>query len=271
MELLPSLSPEEIDPGCQSTNTVLPINVMPFDETYFSSHTYKNVSTALYSQYWWSNRFYAILAHRYGKANGRLLEVGSGLGHLAGQLEGQFETHASDVNYWALCQSKNVGRNTRRVLACAQELPYQAGSFDVVILKHVVEHLEQPRIALEEAGRICAPAGLLILATPNLASRLKPWKGDKWIGYQDPTHISLKEPGEWITIVQTAGFKIFKIFSDGFWDVPYIRHIPAAVQKILFGVPGGLQAVSGIPFLPLQWGESMILLARKEQPGSKTN
>ena len=193
---------------------------------------------------------------------------GTGLGHLAGQLEERFETHASDVNFWALCQSKKVGRNTQQVLASAETLPYQAGTFEVVILKHVVEHLEHPGRALQEVGRICAPFGLLILSTPNLASLLKPRKGDNWIGYRDPTHISLKEPGEWIRLVREVGFKPFKIFSDGFWDVPYVRFVPAAVQKILFGALGGVQAVSGIPFLPLQWGESMLLLARKEPPGS---
>ena len=55
---------------------------MAFDENYFSTHTYANVSFAKFSQYWWSNRFYARLARRHGKRGSRLLEIGSGLGHL---------------------------------------------------------------------------------------------------------------------------------------------------------------------------------------------
>ena len=35
---------------------------MSFDENYFSTHTYENITFAKYSMYWWSNRFYVTLA-----------------------------------------------------------------------------------------------------------------------------------------------------------------------------------------------------------------
>ena len=81
--------------ACPGTNSKyrFPID-MSFDEKYFSSHTYQDVSFAKYSMYWWSNRFYAMLARRHGQHGGRLLEIGSGLGHLIGQLEDSFETYA---------------------------------------------------------------------------------------------------------------------------------------------------------------------------------
>ena len=40
--------------------------------------------------------------------------------------------------------------------------------FDIVIAKHVVEHLKQPEQAIAEMSRILKPGGLLVLATPNL-------------------------------------------------------------------------------------------------------
>ncbi len=238
---------------------------MPFDEHYFSTCTYKDVSFARFHQYWWSNRFYAILARRFGPSRGRLLEIGSGLGHLVQRLEKQFDTFACDVNLWALQQSTALAKCTLHSACGAQNLPYAKAAFDVVILKHVVEHLPDPERALLEVGRITRPGGVLILATPNLASRLKPWKGERWIGYQDPTHISLKPPEEWLDAIQNAGFSVRKVYSDGFWDVPYVKWIPDILQKLFFGAPGGLQAVTGIPFLPLQWGESMLVIARKDE------
>lgn len=93
---------------------------------------------------------------------------------------------------------------------------------------------------------------------------LKPWKGDKWIGYQDPTHISLKPPQEWLASIQKAGYELRRVFSDGFWDVPYIRLVPKRLQKLFFGSLGGLQAVSGFIFLPMTWGESIMVIARKK-------
>ena len=237
---------------------------MPFDKDYFSTHTYQDVSFARYSQYWWSNRFYAILARRYGKRGTHLLEIGSGLGHLVGQLEGHFETYAAEVNHWALKHSLNVTRHTSHVSSSAEELPFTDGMFGVVIIKHVVEHLPHPEKAIAEIGRVTSLGGTLILSTPNLSSLLKPWKGDRWIGYQDPTHISLKPPEEWMKLVRAAGFDVRHTFADGFWDVPYVRYIPKQIQKLFFGSLGGFQAITGLAFLPMRWGESIIMIAVRQ-------
>jgi hypothetical protein len=53
------------------------------------------------------------------------------------------------------------------------------------------------------------------------------------------------------------------VFSDGFWDAPYLPGLPKAVQKLFFGAPGGLQAILGWSIIPLRMGESMIVLAKK--------
>ena len=213
--------------------------------------------------YWWSNRFNAMLARRYGRGGARLLEIGVGMGHLVGQLENTFETYGMDINHWAVKQSKSVVQKTQLETASAQELPFSDNSFNVVIIKHIVEHLPDPQKAIREIGRVTEPGGVLILATPNLDSLLKPWKGDKWIGYQDPTHISLKRPAEWLDMIRSADFSPLKVFSDGFWDVPYVRFLPSPIQKLFFGSLGGFQAITGWIFLPMTWGESILVIARK--------
>src|SRR5690242_15973915 len=148
---------------------------MSFDENYFSTHTYANITFARYSMYWRSNRFFATLARRYGKRGARLLEVGSGMGHLVGQLSDTFKTVGIDLNHWAVKKSKDVAVTSALQTASAQDLPYEDGSFNVVIIKHIVEHLPNPAKALNEIGRVTESGGILILATPNLGSLLKPW------------------------------------------------------------------------------------------------
>jgi hypothetical protein len=54
-----------------------------------------------------------------------------------------------------------------------------------------------------------------------------------------------------------------KVFSDGFWDAPYLPIIPTPVQKLFYGLPGGLQAILGWSIIPLRMGESLIVLADK--------
>jgi SAM-dependent methyltransferase len=237
---------------------------MSFNEKYFSTHTYQDISFARHSQYWWSNRFYAILARRHGQRGARLLEIGSGLGHLVGQLEDSFETYGMDLNHWAVKESKSVVEKTALQTASAEEIPFADGTFGIVIIKHIVEHLPNPEKAIAEIGRVTAPGGILILATPNLDSLLKPWKGENWIGYQDPTHISLKPPSVWLDWIKGSDYSLLRVFADGFWDVPYIPVLPKQIQKLVFGSLGGFQAMTGLVFLPMRWGESIIVVARKQ-------
>lgn len=237
---------------------------MAFDEKYFSTNSYEKITFAKYSMYWWSNRFFAMIARRYGTRGSRLLEVGSGLGHLVGTLEDTFQTVGLDLNHWAVKQSKAVVDKTDLQTASAEELPYADSAFNVVIIKHIVEHLPNPAKAIKEIGRVTAKGGYLILATPNLSSLSRPWRGGDWIGYQDPTHISLKQPQEWLEMITNAGFRPIKVFSDGFWAAPYIRFIPTIIQKLFFGSLGGFQAISGFIFVPLKWGESILVIAKKQ-------
>lgn len=48
-----------------------------------------------------------------------------------------------------------------------EHLPFQDGSFDLVVSHSVVEHLENPLKAFQEFYRVLRPGGRLIIATPN--------------------------------------------------------------------------------------------------------
>lgn len=237
----------------------------PFDESYYKTAAYAEVSFARYSQYWWSNRYYAILARRHGPKSGRVLEVGCGLGHLLERLSAHYQVYGSDINEWALEQARqNVPAGKFSLLSAEDLSGYESGFFHVVIAKHVVEHLGAPERAAAEMSRVLAPGGMLLLATPNLDSPMRAWKKEAWVGYKDPTHISLKLPAEWLALLRRHGLRLRKLFSDGFWDAPYIPVIPARLQKLLFGAPGGLQAILGWSIIPLRLGESLIVIADKD-------
>jgi 2-polyprenyl-3-methyl-5-hydroxy-6-metoxy-1,4-benzoquinol methylase len=236
-----------------------------FNKNYFSSGTYEKVTFGRFSQYWFSNRFYAGLARRFGPAGGKILEVGCGLGHLLGMFPENYELFGTDVNEWALEQASHNVKGGHFLLTPAEDLGVFADrSFSIVITKHVVEHLADPAAAVAEMSRVLLPGGLLVFVTPNLSSRMRNVKKEHWIGYRDQTHISLKKPEAWLDMICTNHLLPVRIFSDGFWDAPYIPLIPTLLQKLFFGGPGGLQALIGGTYMPITWGESLIVLAHKE-------
>ena len=198
-----------------------------FDENFFSSAAYSGVSFDRFSQYWWSNRYYAKLVRKYGPNSGRVLELGCGLGHLLGWLADQYEVFGTDINPWALFQARHNVPLGRFLLLSAEDLDaFPDRVFQVVIAKHVVEHLADPDNAISEISRVLAPGGLLLLATPNTDSLARAVKKEKWIGYQDPTHISIWSPRKWLDHLHSYKLKPRKVFSDGFWDPPYVSWLP---------------------------------------------
>ncbi len=236
----------------------------PYNQGYFSTGPYARVNFARFSQYWWSNRFYALLARKYGPTHGRVLELGCGMGHLLSWLTGRYRVFGCDINPWALDQAcHNVPGGHFVLLSGDEPYTFPTAAFDIVIAKHVVEHLHHPEQAIAEMSRVLKTGGLLILVTPNLSSPMRKRKQAHWIGYQDPTHISLKLPGDWLADLRLNRLIPRKVFSDGFWDAPYIPIIPTPLQKLFFGAPGGLQAILGWSIIPLRMGESLIVLAEK--------
>jgi SAM-dependent methyltransferase len=236
----------------------------PFDDEYFSTGPYAGVDFTRYSQYWWSNRYYAKLARRYGPPRGRVLELGCGMGHLLAWLVDRYQVFGCDINPWALVQARlNVPLGNFFLLSGDMPYAFPDAVFDLLIAKHVVEHLSHPDQAMAEMSRVLKPGGLLILATPNLSSMMRKRKRDHWIGYKDPTHISLRAPEDWLSSLRLNGLQPHRVFSDGFWDSPYIPVVPAPLQKLIFGFPGGLQAILGWSIIPVRMGESLIILAEK--------
>ena len=239
-------------------------NAHPFNEKYFSTGTYAGVSFARYSQYWWSNRYYARLVKGFGPAHGRVLELGCGMGHLLAWLADRYQIFGCDINPWALAQARqNVPQGNFLLLSADMPYAFPEALFDIVIAKHVVEHLFHPARAIAEMKRVLRPGGWLLMATPNLSSPMRARKRDRWIGYRDPTHISLKPPEDWLSLLRLNGLQPRRVFSDGFWDAPYIPAVPVKLQKLFFGLPGGLQAILGWSIIPVRMGESLIVLADK--------
>jgi 2-polyprenyl-3-methyl-5-hydroxy-6-metoxy-1,4-benzoquinol methylase len=56
-------------------------------------------------------------------------------------------------------------------MTLADRLPYADGSFDVVTMLAVLEHLEMPEALLEEVRRVLVPGGSLVLTVPSKAAR----------------------------------------------------------------------------------------------------
>lgn len=68
-----------------------------------------------------------------------------------------------------------------------EHIPWEDGSFDVVVADNVLEHLDHPAEVFREVARVMRPGGLFLAKTPNrthympLIARLTPTRFHRWV------------------------------------------------------------------------------------------
>jgi SAM-dependent methyltransferase len=242
----------------------------PFDESYYRQE-FGLDQLRRFNMHWWAVRYYALLCRRLLRRGGgrRFLDVGCvgcAHGYTLAWLEDEFETYGMDLSEYAIGRSREVAPRSRtRVHDVTTGFPPDLADvrFDLVLMKYVLEHLPDPGAVLREVAAHLAPGGALLFSVPNTRSPGVHLKGERWFGYLDRTHCSLLDPPEWLRLTHTAGFDIERTWSDGLWDVPYVRGLPNLLQRLLFSGPTMAEVLVGGTFLPVSWGENLLVVARK--------
>lgn len=108
------------------------------------------------------------LVRRYIPLEGRrVLDVGCGVGTFLRRLleVGAATVAGIDVDARSLRRAAQVTSTV--ALAVAEHLPFRDGSFDVVLMHEVLEHVQDDAAALREASRVLSPGGHLVIFCPN--------------------------------------------------------------------------------------------------------
>ncbi len=139
---------------------------------------------------------------------GRLLDIGTGAGRYVRNM-GQLGWTAIGVDLDLSMISR--ARKTYKLemaLSEAAKLPFKEHSFDVVTMRHVIEHLADPVGALRGIRRILRVGGLLRIETPNVDSLQAKWFGSAWFHLDTPRHVILFGPNTLETALRREGYKV---------------------------------------------------------------
>jgi SAM-dependent methyltransferase len=222
---------------------------------------------------WWSVRFYRILCRRElrRRRGRRFLEAGCGQGWVLQGLDGAFDCWGLDVSAYALERARRHAPRARLMqadLACELPAEIPRCGFDLVLARYVLEHLELPGEAMARLGELLRPGGALLYAVPDTSSPGRRLKGNAWFGHGDETHVSLLDGESWLALTREAGLQPERAFSDGLWDVPYLRGVPHLLQYATLSLPTIVSVAVARPLIPPGWGENLIVIARRSgDPG----
>ncbi len=181
---------------------------------------------------------------------GRFLDVGCAMGMFLKMLPDSFEKHGVEFSSSAARHARETfGLDVRTgQLADAN---FEPGSFDVIQMRGVIEHLEDPSRQVRAASRLLKPGGWFVLnQTPNaggasgwfyreLYNQVKPWEHLYYFTTSTIRHL-----------LKSAGL-VVRGFWFPYWGTPYaapIKDFPRFVFNRFCGrespaFPGNMMAV----------------------------
>ena len=195
--------------GCGLGRTVPPPAEADGRERFAADPAYFRNGLTQPKDRWWRrfNRAPLELLEVAGAPAGlRLLDVGCSVGYLvAAARKRGFRAHGLDSSAAAVSVGRAaLGLELRpgRIETAAVE----PGSQDIVVLNHVLEHLPEPRAALDAVHGWLKPGGWLLIGLPNFASPIARWAGARWAGLVLDQHVWHFTPAALGRLVASAGF-----------------------------------------------------------------
>lgn len=204
------------------------------------------------------------------RGSGRLLEVGCAHGFLLDHLRKRnWSVTGVEVSPLAAgYASKELGLPVKN--CSLQDAGFPDGSFDVVLLLDVLEHLHRPFDTLREIGRVLAPGGILVVQCPwelthweeRAEAFLKGMKPCTITPDAVPAHLYFFEPRTLDAFLKKGGFTVVRRQSGNYGAVR--RHVkPPLIRK-----GGPLQTIGRFIYFKAGLQRVLYTLARLFNRGS---
>jgi SAM-dependent methyltransferase len=197
---------------------------------------------------------------------GRLVDVGCWVGFLLAEA-GERGWDAVGVEPSAFAAAHARERLGVEVIqAPLLDADLDAGSFEAVFMGDVIEHLVDPGAALERAGKLLRPAGVVALTLPDAGSRAARLMGASWWSVV-PTHVQYFTRPSLTTLLRRSGFAplVVSTAPKAFSVEYYLRRIGGYSDR-LAGLLVGAAHRAGLArrtWAP-DFRDRMLMIARKE-------
>ena len=145
-------------------------------------------------------------------------------------------------------------------------------NFDVVILRHMIEHFASPYDMTVKAHSLLNPHGTAVIIVPNINCLGRYLFGTRWT-WGIPYHCNFFSPKTLAHLVERAGFEIITAYqtpSPLLYPESFLRYIPHNSQCTASN-HGRLNVLSLLPFTPfvllgylMRLSENITVIARRK-------
>lgn len=152
--------------------------------------------------------------------NGRLLDVGSGVGSFVNEMKQQ-GWHATGLEPDA--DARQIAKQQYQLDLEAIDAFYQlpADSFDAITLWHVLEHVHDLPIYIQQLKKLLKKNGKIFIAVPNYTAYDATVYKEHWAAYDVPRHLYHFSPRSMGVLMEKNGLKV-KQHKPMWYDSFYI-------------------------------------------------
>lgn len=224
-----------------------------YDQPYFSARFQDRDRPALW--------FYERIIRRWIQP-GALLDYGCGTGFLLKRLAKSYNVAGFDISSHA---REAAQANVSALPVYVDQADIPDAKFSGIVSLHVLEHIERTMLpdTLACWRRSLKRNGRVLCVIPDANGKGHQLAGEQWIGFGDPSHVTLLGWQEWRQIFLSSGFLVHRIGTDGLWNLPYRAGIGKMRDGLRFSIPTIVQFLFGRLLLPAGAGESAIFLLEK--------
>ena len=165
------------------------------DASFYDEKYYEKKGYTLEKQYATFSELAGHLKRRFNPKS--VLDVGCSIGVLVKAFRDLgMDAYGVDYSEYALSHApEDVKARLKRVAVDKEKLPFKDGSFDLVTMLELLEHLQDHRHLIGEVSRVMKKGGTVFVTTPF---DLSP---------EEPSHINIHPRKFWIKEFESFGFE----------------------------------------------------------------
>lgn len=145
---------------------------------------------------------------RFLRPGARVLELGCGTGSFLAEIMRRFNVDVTGLERSAPAAEQARARGITVIESTLDEANIAANTFDVVVMRHVLEHVPDPRGLLADARRILTERGALFVTLPVTGGWDHAAFGAAWEGYEIPEHLWLFPRDVLERVLREEGFGV---------------------------------------------------------------
>ena len=150
----------------------------------------------------------AVTVERMLGRKGSVLDIGCGPGFLLREFrEREWQVHGTEFSVQSAAHARDVLQLPMSV-GDVGALNFQDGSFDAIIMWHVLEHMIDPQTTVAHVARLLRPGGVFLCAVPNFGSIEARFARDKWFHLDVPRHLNHFTVPALRALLATHGFVV---------------------------------------------------------------